>query len=120
MRKYYDERLKEYVDVGFKVCVSVRFNRELRACLKEKEYQLLVIPYLAEGSSFGNMPLEEFAFRFVSPIILVGPKRPNDYYINDPARLIVDSLDLPSGNIEVLPKPGNLLESSLSISGFYS
>ena len=44
---------------------------ELRRCLKRGEYQLLVIPYLETGGTFGNMPIEEFATHFLAPVVLV-------------------------------------------------
>jgi hypothetical protein len=91
LREYYDERLGDFVDVGFRVCESARHNRELRRCLKRKEYQLLFIPYPQCGATFANMPIEEFAFRFGAPIALVGPERPDQIRLNPPAMLIVRS-----------------------------
>ena len=100
LREYYDKCLGEYVDVGFKVCEESRHAKELRTCLMKREYQLLVIPYLEKDITFGNVPIEEFAYRFQAPIVLVGPDRPEQYYLNPPAVLIVDRLELPTGSWE--------------------
>jgi len=97
LREYYDERLGDFVEVGFRVCDSGRHNLELRLCLKRKEYQVLVIPHLGYGAPFGNMPIEEFAYRFNAPIILVGPERPDQRLLNTPAQVILGSVSLPLG-----------------------
>ncbi len=86
LREYYDDILSDYVKVGFKVCESVRHNYELRLCLKKQDFQILFIPYLFRGVTFGNMPIEEFAYRFLAPIILVGPENESQYYANQPAQ----------------------------------
>ena len=95
LREYYDKCLGEYVDVGFKVCEETRHAKELRTCLMQREYELLIIPYLERDITFGNIPIEEFAYRFTSPVVLVGPDRPDRYYLNPPAALLVDKLELP-------------------------
>ncbi len=100
LREYYDKCLGEYVDVGFKVCEESRHAKELRTCLMNREYQLLVIPHLEKAITFGNIPIEEFAFRFNAPVVLVGPDRPNQYYLNPSAILLLDKLSLPEGSWE--------------------
>ena len=100
LREYYDKCLGEYVDVGFKVCEETRHAKELRSCLMQREYELLVIPYLERDITFGNLPIEEFAYRFTSPVVLVGPDRPDQYFLNPPAALLVDKLQLSSGSWE--------------------
>jgi len=105
LREYYDDLLADYLDVGFKICLSARHNLELRRCLREKDYQLLIIPYKDRGISFGNMSIEEFAYRFIAPVILVGPDQPNQYFLNNPARLIADSLRLPFPHLNTVEKP---------------
>lgn len=105
LREYYDDLLGDYVNVGFKVCRSARHNLELRRCLKEKDYQLLIIPYLEPGIGFGNMSVEEFAYRFISPVILVGPDQPNQYFLNERARMIIDNLEMPFQSWKMLAVP---------------
>jgi len=95
LREYYDKCLGEYVDVGFKVCEETRHAKELRLCLMQREYEVLVIPYLEREITFGNIPIEEFAYRFTSPVVLVGPDDANQYFVNPQAALIADKLALP-------------------------
>ncbi|MBI5116578.1 universal stress protein [Candidatus Poribacteria bacterium] len=98
VREYYDKCLGEFVDVGFKVCEESRHAKELRTCLMHREYQLLVVPYLEKGITFGNIPIEEFAYRFQAPVVLVGPDRADQYFLNPPAVLILDRMNLPAGS----------------------
>ncbi len=100
LREYYDKCLGEYVDVGFKVCEESRHAKELRTCLMNREYQLLVIPHLERGITFGNIPIEEFAYRFNAPVVLVGPDRPNQFHLNPSASMLIDKLGIPDGSWE--------------------
>jgi hypothetical protein len=93
LRMYYEDRLGDYLDVGFRVCDG-REGVELRRCLKRGEYQLLVIPYLETGGTFGDMPIEEFARHFLAPVVLVGRWRKVRYYLNAQAVLLADKLNL--------------------------
>jgi hypothetical protein len=103
LRSYYEDRLRDYLDVGFKVCEGDE-EVELRRCLKGGEYQLLVIPYLEHGGYFANMPVEEFANRFLSPVVLVGPWRKVRYYLNAQAAHLADRLHLYEGTWRQLPQ----------------
>jgi hypothetical protein len=100
LREYYDKCLGEYVDVGFKVCEETRHAKELRTCLMQREFEVLVIPYIERDITFGNMPIEEFAYRFTSPVVLVGPDEADQYFLNPQAALIADRLALPSQSWE--------------------
>ena len=62
VREYFEERLGDFDKVRFRVCETGRHNQELRRCLLHREYQLLIIPCPRRGVSFGNMPIEEFAY----------------------------------------------------------
>jgi hypothetical protein len=106
LRERYEDRLGDFVEVGFRVCGSARHNLELRQCLRRKEYQLLIIPYLDSGASFGNMPIQEFAFRFPAPILLVGPEHDRQYHLNPPAEAIDASADLGLGECLSVREPG--------------
>ncbi len=96
IREYYEDRLGDYLQVGFRVCEG-RENIELRRCLKRKEYDLLVIPYLETGGNFAGVPIEEFAYHFMSPVVLVGRWRKVRYYLNPQAALLADKLLLFKG-----------------------
>jgi hypothetical protein len=94
LREYYDERLEDFIDAGFRICESGRHFHELSLCLMHREFQLLFIPYPKYGVAFGNAPIEQFAYRFVAPVVLVGPTRPDEYYLNPPAEIIAEAQDL--------------------------
>lgn len=103
LRSYYEDRLREYLDVGFKVCEG-REELELRRCLKGGEYQVLVVPYLERGGTFAGRPIEEFANRFLAPVVLVGRWRKVRYYLNAQAAHMADKLHLYAGSWRELPR----------------
>jgi hypothetical protein len=105
LREYFEERLGDFDDVRFRVCESGRHNQELRRCLLHHEYQLLVIPCPRQGVGFGNMPVEEFAYRFASPVMLIGPERPDQVRLNSFASVMHDSNALLVGPWQPIPEP---------------
>lgn len=88
LREHFENQLGDFEEVRFRVCETGRHNKELRRCLLHHEYQLLIIPYLRDGVGFGNMPIEEFAFRFAAPVLLVGPDRENQFRLNSFAAVL--------------------------------
>jgi hypothetical protein len=94
LRELFEDRLGDFEEVRFRICESGRHNLELRRCLLHREYQLLVIPYPRTGASFGNMPIEEFAYRFVAPVLLVGPDREDRFRLN-PFAAVMDHSSTP-------------------------
>lgn len=113
LRDYYEDRLGDFVEVGFRVCDSGRHNLELRMCLKRKEYQLLVIPHLEPGATFGSVPIEEFAYRFHAPVLLVGPETPDQYLVNPPAEVIEGSTGLLRHVWSLIEEPAVFQETSV-------
>jgi hypothetical protein len=95
LRLYYDDKLGDYLDVGFRLCED-REWLELHRCLTKKEFQVLFLGRPDYGVSFAGKPLEEFADTFVCPVVLIGPSSSTEYRLNSPARLIADKLGLPS------------------------
>ena len=95
LRLYYDQRAGEYLDVGFRVCEH-REWLELHRCLIIREFQTLVLGYVSEHAVFGGRPIKEFAESFACPVVLVGPSRPDQFWLNSPARLIADKLGIGS------------------------
>ena len=93
LRLYYDERAGEYLDVGFRVCYDNSWT-ELHRCLLAREFQLLVLPYIKKGALFAKKSIEEFADSFVSPVVLVGPDRPQQLSFNSRAVLLAPGLGL--------------------------
>ena len=105
LREYFEERLGDFDDVRFRVCESGRHNQELRRCLLHREYQLLVIPWPRQNVNFGNMTIEEFAYRFASPVMLVGPERPDQVRLNAFASVMDGANALLVGPWQPVPEP---------------
>ena len=105
LREYFEDRLGDFDDVRFRVCESGRHNQELRRCLLHHEYQLLVIPCPRQRANFGNMTVEEFAYRFASPVMLVGPERPDHVRLNAFASVMDGSNALLVGPWQPIAEP---------------
>jgi hypothetical protein len=103
VRLYYDDLLEDYVKVGFRLCLGDEAP-ELRRCLMDREYDVLVLPYECPGCPFGERTIEEFSVRMQCPVVLVGPTRREELYLNDPARLWVDDLGLGGRGWKVVVK----------------
>jgi hypothetical protein len=95
LRMHFDERAGDYLDVGFRLCEDTEW-RELHRCLIKREFQVLVLPYPHSKAQFGGRALIDFVEDFGCPAIVVGPDSPERLYLNLPARLITDQLDLPN------------------------
>ena len=91
LRLYYDERAGEYLDVGFRVCYDNSWT-ELHRCLLIREFQILVLGYPQKGAFFARKHIEEFADSFISPVILVGPDKPEQLLFNSRAALFAPNL----------------------------
>ncbi len=97
MREMFDERLGDYVDVGFRLCEG-NDEWELRKCFRKGDYEVLVIGYKAKGADFGGTTtIEAFADKFKGPVVLVGPDSPDAFYINEPAEQRLNDLKIPNG-----------------------
>jgi hypothetical protein len=97
LRLYYDRLAGDYLDVGFRLCEDKEWT-ELHRCLVIREFQILVLGYPRQQASFADKPIEEFANSFICPVVLVGPDRPDQYKLNEPAALLVPKLELPVGS----------------------
>jgi hypothetical protein len=93
LRMYYDEQAGDYLDVGFRLCEDNEWT-ELHRCLVKKEFQILVLGFRSEDTYFGGRPILEFANNFISPVVLVGPKYRDEFYLNASAALISERLGL--------------------------
>jgi hypothetical protein len=93
LRLYYDDRAGDYLDVGFRLCENAEWT-ELHRCLIIHEFQVLVLGYVERGIRFGRYPIEEFAEKFISPVLLVGPEKPDEIYLNSRAVLMASKLGL--------------------------
>jgi hypothetical protein len=102
LRMMYDNRLQDYVDVGFRLCEG-NDEGELRKCFRKGDYEVLVIGYQAPGAAFGGTTtIDDFAKKFAAPVILVGPEASDSFYINAKAEAILDQLDLPEGKWKMI------------------
>jgi hypothetical protein len=82
LRETFDERLGDYVDVGFRLCEGAD-EIELRRCFRKGDYEILVIGYNEKGASFGGTTtIEAFASEFKAPVVLIGPDSPDSIYVN--------------------------------------
>ena len=104
LRMYYDELAGDYLEVGFRLCENNEWT-ELHRCLVKREFQVLVLGYPSEESVFGGRPILEFANAFVSPVVLVGPRRPGEFYLNAAAVLMWDRLGM-GGSFQDIRQPG--------------
>ena len=93
LRLYYDERAGEYLNIGFRLCNDDSWT-ELHRCLMIREFQLLVLGYTKTGAIFADKPIEHFANEFISPVILVGPNNPEQFYLNSQAALLCFKLGI--------------------------
>lgn len=93
VRLYYDELLGDYVQVGFRLCLGDEAP-ELRRCLFDREYDVLVLAYERRLCPFGERTIEEFAERMQCPVILVGPGSGDEFSLNRPAQLRTADLGL--------------------------
>jgi len=102
LRNTYDEKLGDYVEVGFRLCEGAH-EWELRKCFKKGDYEVLVIGYQGKGADFGGTTtIEEFAKKFHGPLVLIGPEAPDEFFLNDPARQRLKDLDIPDGKWHVV------------------
>jgi hypothetical protein len=95
MREAFEERLGDYVDVGFRLCEG-NDEFELRKCFRKRDYEVLVIGYVGRGAAFGGTTtIEAFADSFKGPVVLVGPDAPDSYYLNAAAAKRLPDLIIP-------------------------
>ncbi|MCG6927205.1 MAG: universal stress protein [Acidobacteria bacterium] len=106
LRLYYDSRLGDYLEAGFRLCEDPEWT-ELHRCLTKREFQVLVLGYPRQGTRFGGVPIEEFVSRFVSPVVLVGPGSPREIRLNPPAALISGRLGLADWQYASVRLPGS-------------
>jgi hypothetical protein len=104
LRFYYDERLGDYVEAGFRVCENEEWT-ELHRCLCKREFQVLVLALPGSDPVFSGRPIRDFVRSFVCPVVLVGPDRPDELYLNDPAALLSDAMGLEPGRWNRLAVP---------------
>jgi len=110
IREYYDDRLGDFVDAGFRVCEGL-VNRELRSCLVEREYEMLVLAYRDVGALFTGRPIEEFALSLPFPVVLAGPERSDQLFANPPALLFAQQRRIEQGNWQPIESCASVLSA---------
>jgi len=93
LRLYYDERLGDYLEAGFRLCEDKEWT-ELHRCLYGREFQVLVLGSPHADATFAGRPIAEFAANFACPVILVGPDSPGEIHLNRPAALVAEKFGL--------------------------
>jgi len=101
LRKYYDFWLEGFVKVYFRLCEGNE-EADLHRYLHRKEYDVLVVGYPEHGTDFGGEPIEKFASQFRTPVIMVGPDKPNSYHLNQRAVEILDQLGIKEGDWTII------------------
>ena len=104
LREHYDERLGDYVEVGFRVCRGSE-SVELRRCLMHHEYSVLIAGYPSGDASAATLDMVAFASRLCAPVVLIGPDRPDQYHLNTPAVVMAGQLDLAPGSCQTISLP---------------
>ena len=61
-----------------------------------------MLGYFEPGTDFGGQTIEKFAANFRVPVVMVGPDKPNSYYLNQPAADIVDDLSIKEGEWQLI------------------
>jgi len=97
LRMYYDELAGSYLDVGFRLCFDNEWT-ELHRCLVVREFQVLALGFLDFDANFAGKKITDFADSFISPVVLVGPNSPDQFYLNTPASMIAHKLALSNTN----------------------
>ena len=62
LRMYYDRRARDYLEVGFRLCLDDSW-RELHRCLLGREFQVLVLAKPEKDTTFCGEPIEILANR---------------------------------------------------------
>ncbi|MDQ7784065.1 MAG: universal stress protein [Desulfomonilaceae bacterium] len=97
LRHAFDDRLGDYVDVGFRLCEG-NSEWELKKCFRKGQYEVLVIGYNEPGADFGGTTtIERFAQEFKGPVVLVGPTAGDSFHINRHAEKRLEVLLIPDG-----------------------
>ncbi len=102
LRFKYEDKLGDYVDVGFRLCEG-NDEVELRKCFRKGDYEVLVIAYQGKGAEFGGTTtIEKFATDFHGPVVLVGPESPDQFFVNKKAEAMLGGLNIPEGKCQLL------------------
>jgi len=103
LRQYYEPKLGDFTDVGFKLCEGA-YQVELLRCFRQHLLDLVVMGYQEPDpvTSLVEQPVELFATNLDYPLVIVGADGPNTFTLNAKAFDLLDQLALPAGSWQVL------------------
>jgi hypothetical protein len=103
LRQYYEPKLGDFTDIGFKLCEGA-YQVELLRCFREHLLDLVVMGFQEPDSATSSIeqPVELFAAKLEYPLIIVGVDGPNSFILNAKAFDLLDQLALPEGSWQVL------------------
>jgi len=101
LRLYYDEKAGDYVNIGFRLCEENE-HTELHRCLCKREFQVLIMGCPSAEAVFSGLPIKKFAHHFICPVVLIGPGSAKEIYLNKPAAIIADKLNLRGGDYQII------------------
>jgi hypothetical protein len=96
IRLRYENRLGNYLKIGFRLCVGEMVS-ELQRYLARREHAVLVLAYESGYGPSGELPVDQLVQRLQGPVVLVGPERRDEIHLNWPASLIPEQLGLTKG-----------------------
>ncbi len=104
LRECYESQLGDFTNVAFKLCEG-HYQVELTRCLRQNLLDLVVMGYqqtpVLEDVSV-EQPLTTFAQHLPYPMLLVGPQRPDQFWLNALAQNLLSDLNLPEGSWQIL------------------
>lgn len=103
LREYYEPKLGDFTDVGFRLCEGA-YQVELIRCFRQNLLDMVVMGYQSppEDPYAGERPLEEFAANLAYPLVIVGLEGPESFLVNQKAFGMLEQLDLPEGSWKVI------------------
>lgn len=103
LREYYEPKLGDFTEVGFKLCEGA-YRVELLRCFRQDLLDLVVMGYQLplEEAVVEDRSLEDFAASIDYPIVIVGLDGPESFLLNMKALEILHQLDLPEGSWKVI------------------
>lgn len=99
LRQYYDAKLGDFTQVAFKLCEGL-YQVELVRCFRQHLLDLVLMGYQLpdDRAASGEQSLESFALQLPYPLVIVGPDRPEQFWLNPAALTCLDDLQLPAGS----------------------
>lgn len=103
LRLCYEPLLDDFTQVAFKLCEGI-YQVELVRCLRQHLLDLVVMGYQhsAELDFTNERPILDFASELKFPMIVVGPNRADEFWLNQAAYPFLTEYHLPEGNWQLI------------------